>query len=54
MRIYLVLYGITETDYGYHDCYTNEKEAIKVAEEMNETEKGMYYDYFVKYKDIKD
>ena len=54
MRVFLVLYKLSANgeEYGYHDSFVNKEEAIKEMERMNQTEKGMYYEFVVKYKDL--
>lgn len=54
MRVYLVLYKISANgeEYGYHDSFIDKDEAIREMEKMNKTEKGMYYEFVVKYKEL--
>lgn len=52
MTIYLVLYQISSTMFGYHSTFTDESEALDEVDRMNQTEWGMYYHFFVKVKKI--
>jgi len=54
MTVYVVLYQIASDMLGYHDMYLDKVTAIEESKRMNESEKGMYYQYFVKVKKLKE
>lgn len=48
-EVYLILYVISKGEYGYHGISNNKDIAEAEAERMNtKTEKGMYFDFFVR------